>query len=484
MASTYISLPVVTLSQTVNVVVQDLDIRTLNHNQDSIETFQDNHDNLNANANIQINNADASSLNPVPISATSLPLPSGASTEATLIEVRDNLAQIEGYVDNVETLITSTNSKLDTSNTYLSSIDTDVDVALSTRASEATLSTRASEVTLSTRASESTLSTLNTKVNNDYGASSGAVRTASQLGNTTGAANFNAGATGAQTLRTSANITRNGTELSYNLGTSDANTLRASVNIARNGNELSYNSGTSDANTIRTSSNITRNGTELSYNNGASDANTLRTSANVRDGGGTGITSTLNQSTKQSLDVNIANVGQQAMSLSTPVVIASNQSPLTKGLVDLGSLFSISIDLAAATSGVDNPLLLLKNPNGSGKSLYIKLAKAGCTVTNVLSSFKIFVNPTITGNGTTRTPVNTNVGGGANPATVAQLFSLPTISVSGTEISNAVAGQNGNAVTISEDYIIKLNPNNNLLLTSSPSSNNRNMSVTLVWMEV
>lgn len=42
------------------------------------------HDNLNANANIQVGDTDVSAGNPVPISAAALPLPTGASTEATL----------------------------------------------------------------------------------------------------------------------------------------------------------------------------------------------------------------------------------------------------------------------------------------------------------------------------------------------------------------------------------------------------------------
>lgn len=75
-------------------------------------------------------------------------------------------------------------------------------------------------------ATETTLASLNTKHNANYGASSGAIRTASQIGNTTGAADFNAGADSAQTLRVSANLKRAGNELSYNAGTVDANTLR------------------------------------------------------------------------------------------------------------------------------------------------------------------------------------------------------------------------------------------------------------------
>lgn len=57
-------------------------------------------------------------------------------------------------------------------------------------------------------ATETTLSAINTKLVQlalNYGVATGALRTASQIGNTTGAADFNAGATGAQTLRTVAN---------------------------------------------------------------------------------------------------------------------------------------------------------------------------------------------------------------------------------------------------------------------------------------
>lgn len=57
-------------------------------------------------------------------------------------------------------------------------------------------------VSLPTGAStEATLSTLNGKVANDYGVASGAVRTASQIGNASGVASFGTGAAGAQTLR-------------------------------------------------------------------------------------------------------------------------------------------------------------------------------------------------------------------------------------------------------------------------------------------
>lgn len=48
---------------------------------------------------------------------------------------------------------------------------------------------------------ETTLSALNTKVSLDFGASTGAIRAASQVGNATGAADFGSGNLSAQTLR-------------------------------------------------------------------------------------------------------------------------------------------------------------------------------------------------------------------------------------------------------------------------------------------
>lgn len=47
-----------------------------------VNASQDTHDDLNANANIQVGDIDVSGSNPVPVSVDSLPLPSGASTEA------------------------------------------------------------------------------------------------------------------------------------------------------------------------------------------------------------------------------------------------------------------------------------------------------------------------------------------------------------------------------------------------------------------
>jgi hypothetical protein len=55
---------------------------------------------------------------------------------------------------------------------------------------------------------------INTKIANNFGVAIGAIRTAAQIGNATGAADFNNGATGAQTLRTVANLAVTGADVS------------------------------------------------------------------------------------------------------------------------------------------------------------------------------------------------------------------------------------------------------------------------------
>jgi hypothetical protein len=84
-------------------------------------------------------------------------------------------------------------------------------------------------VTFSTAgfATEATLSTINNKLVADFGTNALAIRTAAQIGNATGGANFGAGGDDAQTLRVSANLKRLGNELAYNSGAADANTLRS-----------------------------------------------------------------------------------------------------------------------------------------------------------------------------------------------------------------------------------------------------------------
>lgn len=127
------------------VTATDLDIRDLTSATDSVEVLQATHDNLNLNANLQVGDADVANINPVPISDANGSL----TVDATDLDIRDLTAATDtvSIGDGTETALVSVAGELqvkdDGAIALLTTIDGDtsnLDVALSTRATEATLS--------------------------------------------------------------------------------------------------------------------------------------------------------------------------------------------------------------------------------------------------------------------------------------------------------------------------------------------------------
>ena len=147
-----------------------------------------------------------------------------------------------------------------------------------------------------------------------------------------------------------------------------------------------------------------------------------------------------------------------------------------------GKVYTVSKNLNMAAADTDNPLVLIKNPSASGKTLYVYATHVGVNVTNVAANFKLWYDPTITANGTVETPRNNNIGGGFG-ASVMNVFSLSTVSASGTLIGTYAVGQNTNTLPRIDDFSIFLAPGHNLLLTGAPGSNNRVATVTMTWAE-
>jgi len=163
-------------------------------------------------------------------------------------------------------------------------------------------------------------------------------------------------------------------------------------------------------------------------------------------------------------------------------VVQSQSSSSTA--VDLGQAFGLAFDFSLPAAGTFNPVLLLKNPAASGKRIRITRINLGVTVSNVAAIWRIFVDPTTTANGTAVTPVNLNIGGASNPATISQTFTTPTVTANGTSIFRYEAGQNVSSTEIVGDALFVINPGHTLLLTGDPLSNNRNTVVTVYWTEV
>lgn len=147
-------------------------------------------------------------------------------------------------------------------------------------------------------------------------------------------------------------------------------------------------------------------------------------------------------------------------------------------------LYSLILTLNMATA-TEIRLLLLRNPAGSGKVMYLQRLQVLLTNTaNSSGVIRGYIAPTITSNGTTITPVNTNVGGGG-AASILNTFHTPTISVVGTlAFATRVQGGDGAQPTDFDfDGSTAINPGVDVLLTGTPDGNNREMIVTVMWLE-
>lgn len=115
-------------------------------------------------------------------------LPTGAATESSLVTMSGKLPLTLGQKLSAQSMSVT-----------IASDQTSINVAQS---GTWNLNNITGTISLPTgAATESTLSALNNKIANNYGASSGAVRVAAQIGNATNVADFDEGAATAQTLR-------------------------------------------------------------------------------------------------------------------------------------------------------------------------------------------------------------------------------------------------------------------------------------------
>lgn len=146
-----------------------------------------------------------------------------------------------------------------------------------------------------------------------------------------------------------------------------------------------------------------------------------------------------------------------------------------------GSTYILSGSFNAATGGADNPILLIKNPSGSGKTLYLERVAFNTNVTNVIVGYTVFYAPTITSNGTSQTPRNALIGSSNTSAMTC--FSLPTLSSNGTQLVEITIGQNTTGFNTDINGVIQLQANQNLVIAAQPASNNRPVQMTITWVE-
>ena len=143
-----------------------------------------------------------------------------------------------------------------------------------------------------------------------------------------------------------------------------------------------------------------------------------------------------------------------------------------------GCLYLANTTFISIATGAERDFILLKNPSGSGK--VVNIHEIVMTVDENIGAtyrFKLYLNPTITSNGTSITPVNARqVGTVAVSSTV---YYTPTISTRGTLVY--VSSWTLSSPTLRFVRLL-LDPDNNYLLTVTVD-NTTNINGCLIFSE-
>lgn len=150
-------------------------------------------------------------------------------------------------------------------------------------------------------------------------------------------------------------------------------------------------------------------------------------------------------------------------------------------LADAAKVFSTNWEVSAIGT-TEIPLVLFRNPSGSGKT--VKLMRLTLSNLHTVTSFirvRGYGSPTITSDGTALDENCTKFGASAGSA---QAFSSPTISANGTRIAQWVIPAFSNALIIPLEQWFILPETATVLITGQADGTNRVLGGSLIWSEV
>ena len=120
----------------------------------------------------------------------------------------------------------------------------------------------------------------------------------------------------------------------------------------------------------------------------------------------------------------------------------------------------------------ETPMALIKNPSGSGKSLFIFNKKVTTDNNNVLVKF--YFNPTPNVLGATTTPINVRTG--ATSVSISRCYLASTITSNGTYVATIPAL----ALLVNSDLLYIIDPGASFLITGTQVS----MGTTTIFAEI
>lgn len=153
-----------------------------------------------------------------------------------------------------------------------------------------------------------------------------------------------------------------------------------------------------------------------------------------------------------------------------------------RGATYYGRSFGTTVSVNMPTAAADTPILLFKNPTGSGKRAFIWRLRCGVEGTTKNSHYHKWANSIIAANGTEATPCNCNSSYSATtPA--CKVYSGPTVTNSGTQCDTLVIGADTNSALMLYDFECILEPNSHFLITGTPNQNNTVAALGIKWVE-
>jgi len=148
----------------------------------------------------------------------------------------------------------------------------------------------------------------------------------------------------------------------------------------------------------------------------------------------------------------------------------------------LGKAFTAVLPTRSNGGTTEVPILLIKNPTGSGKAmrLHALYVAADGLSTNEELIVRAYTQPTITANGTVLTPTSNRPA--KNVSSVLNVYSLPTISANGTKLFEFYTTTTFVLDGVGHPYF--LDAGYSFLLTVQQSSSGINYTTDAFWSEI
>jgi hypothetical protein len=147
--------------------------------------------------------------------------------------------------------------------------------------------------------------------------------------------------------------------------------------------------------------------------------------------------------------------------------------------------YNICSNINISSSGTETNLILITNPNGNSKTIY--LDDIIVNLRNTVGSevfIKLYASPTVTANGTALN-ISPWAIGASQPASSIRAYSSPTTSARGTQMFEFFLSASTGSQSFQYDFdlTIVLAPNSSILISGQADGTNRSTTTTLNWIE-